>query len=273
MCVNINLILLFMYIKIGEKDIFYEFLNENQLKSENPVIIFLHEGLGCVEQWKEFPKFIEEKTNLPILLYDRYGHGKSSKLKEERDIYYLHNETHFLKKLIIELKINNKIILFGHSDGGTIALLYSAFYPENLLGIITEAHHVFVEKISQMGVRMAVEYYKKSDMHKRMAKYHGENTESMFFGWANTWLAKDADKYDIIDEIKNINVPILTFQGVDDQYGTFKQIEAVKKNCKNAKVQVEWLKECGHAPHKDQEEYVVEKTVEFIFSKILERKN
>ncbi|MBN2893454.1 MAG: alpha/beta hydrolase [Bacteroidales bacterium] len=253
-----------MNIEINNKNIFYEILNQKYFTRNKPIIVFLHEGLGCSEQWKEFPQIISDKLKLPALLYDRYGHGKSEKLREERDIFYLHNETHFLHTLLNNLKINNQLIIFGHSDGGTIALLYASFYPEKVMALITEAHHVFVEKVSQLGVKMAVEYYKNSDMHERMEKYHGENTESMFFAWANTWLAEGAEKYDILDEISKIDIPILTFQGENDQYGTYKQIQAVIDNCKNSKVEVHWLKECGHAPHKDQEDYVIEKIVNFV---------
>ncbi len=253
-----------MDINIDNINIFYKFCNESLIKSKDQILLFLHEGLGSVEQWKDFPDKISDILQIPALLYDRYGYGKSSELKEERDIWYLHKETYFLEKFIEKISVNKKLILVGHSDGGTIALLYASRNPQKVDALITLAHHVFVEQVSIKGVKDAVWAYKNTDLKERLEKYHQNKVDSMFYGWANVWCNDDVENYTIEEDIKKIRAPILSFQGENDQYGTFVQLKTIIDNCPNQKNEVHWLKECGHAPQKDQEDFVIEKIAEFV---------
>jgi len=250
-----------MTVNIDKKNIFYEFINTN-LINEKPLIVFLHEGLGCSEQWRGFPKFLCDTINFPGLVYDRYGYGKSSVLKEKRSMFYLHDEAHFLNILLKELKIETPVYLFGHSDGGTIALLHAANYPDNVKGVISEAHHVLIEEESIVGIKNAINAYEKGKLKPALEIFHGSKVDSMFYGWANTWVNTDTSKYFLYDELEKIVCPVLAIQGENDQYGTYKQIQAIVDYCSNN--EIFWLKNCGHVPHFEFKKKIVEKVAEFL---------
>ncbi|MBN2662412.1 MAG: alpha/beta hydrolase [Bacteroidales bacterium] len=250
-----------MIASIKQKKIYYNFFNENTT-SQKPIIVFLHEGLGCTEQWRGFPEYLCTKLNMPGLVYDRYGHGKSTELQEDRTINYLHEEAHFLNEFLQEIKIISPVILFGHSDGGTIALLHAAFYPQNVKKVITEAHHVLIEKESVEGVKLAKNAYENGRLKPALEIFHGSKTDSMFYGWANTWINADTSKYFLYDELKKIRCPVLAIQGENDQYGTYKQMQAIADYCTN--YELLWLKNCGHIPHADYKEEITQKTSDFL---------
>ncbi len=256
---------IFMKLKISNIEICYEVINQELLSESKPLLVFLHEGLGSIGQWHSFPRIIAEKSNLPALVYDRRGYGGSSELESsEPDIYYLHNEADFLHKILENLKVNNPIILFGHSDGATIALIYASLFNENVLGVVTEAPHIFIEEMSVVGIKKSIEYYENSDFKQRLQKYHSNDTDKMFYRWANTWISEEAAKYDFVEEIKRIESPVLVIQGKNDHYVSEKQAEMIKKYNTKSKIIIDLLEDCGHTPHKDQENITVEKTVEFL---------
>lgn len=134
-------------------DHYYCLLNEEMLLSSKPLLVFLHEGLGSIAQWKDFPKLLSEKVNCPALVYDRYGHGLSEELHEKRDINFMHQQAQiFLPGLLNELNLaHHRIILIGHSDGGSIAIIHAGSFPENIAGIVTIAAHIFLEDVSLQG--------------------------------------------------------------------------------------------------------------------------
>ena len=245
------------YLNIQDKVIYYEYINKSDLINNKPIIIFLHEGLGSIAQWKKFPKILCDTLKLPGFVYDRNGHGKSSFLKEKRNNLFLHSEANFLRHLINILEIKNDLILFGHSDGGTLAFIFANKYPELLKAIITEAHHVIVENITKKGINEAVKFYKSGILKSLLEKYHAGKTESMFYGWADTWLNMEIEKWSIIDLLKNISTPVLSIQGKNDNYGTEYQLDAVKNNCKG-KTEIHLLDDCGHIPHLHQKDRVIE---------------
>jgi pimeloyl-ACP methyl ester carboxylesterase len=156
------------FITANSREIYYEFHNL-QFRSQNkPILVFLHEGLGSCAQWKDFPKEISDKTELPMLIYDRYGYGKSEMLNELRDNDYMDIEGFdSLTDLLKNLNITEKVILVGHSDGGTIALLFASKYPEKVLGVITEADHIFCEEITYRGFRATLKQF-ESGVLKRV---------------------------------------------------------------------------------------------------------
>ncbi|MEA3497370.1 MAG: alpha/beta hydrolase [Bacteroidota bacterium] len=254
------------FIFINNNKINYHFINKDYISENSPILLFLHEGLGSIEQWNDFPALLSKQTKLPALLYDRYGHGKSEKLKEKRKVDYLHTEAfEYLPMLLKKLKINNKLILFGHSDGGSIALLFASKFKNKTAGIITEAAHVFVEEITLKGIEEAK---KKFEIIKLLIeKYHGQNTEPMFYNWADRWLSNDFRNWNIENDLKKITCPALAIQGKKDKYGTKKQVESIVNNInKNAKALL--IPNCGHNPHLEKQEYVLKKTLRFIEDKV-----
>ena len=241
----------------------YEFINKSYETKDKPFLVFLHEGLGSIKQWKKFPILLSNKLGYPALLYDRYGYGKSEPLKESRETNFMDDEA--LKALpeILEALNINKTILIGHSDGGTIALIYASVIKERVICVITEAAHVFVEKESIDGVRSAIRAYKKGILKRFLHSFHKNNTESMFYGWADIWLSMDFRDWNIKNILPGIVAPVLAIQGKNDEYGTINQVNLILKNVSGPAESL-LIENCGHIPHFQAEEKVLNKMTEFI---------
>lgn len=227
------------------------------------IIIFLHEGLGSITLWKDFPDQLCALTNRYGLVYDRSGYGLSSGDLTNRSKDYLHQAAEELENLIQTIVPSHyKIILYGHSDGGSIALIHAAKYPDRTLKVITEAAHVFVEDITIAGVKAARPLF---DLGKfeGLRKYHGDRYKEVFYAWNDIWLADAFRNWDITSLLPKINCPQLIIQGVDDQYGTLKQVEAIAELTTGQTIRFT-PDQCGHAPHKEQREKVLEKALDFI---------
>lgn len=253
------------YITIdSDVKIFYQILNESLIKTSSPLLVFLHEGLGSVAQWKDFPALLSEKTNLPALLFDREGYGKSSKLKKQNNWDYLNNQAEkALPEIFLQLGFEKKEkILIGHSDGGSIAIIHTGSFPENIIGVITEASHQFIEDISVKGIQDALTLYESGTLKDLLKRYHGENTDSMFYGWADTWLREGFQKWNIEKYLDNVNVPFLGIQGEDDQYGSYAQLASIKEHA--AKAEIFYVPQCGHTPHLQKKNEILERMDAFI---------
>jgi pimeloyl-ACP methyl ester carboxylesterase len=245
------------YIKTFDAKIYYEFLNKKLLSEEKPLLVFLHEGLGSIEQWRDFPALLCKKVNCPGFLYDREGYGKSEKLRDKRDSGYLEHEAKIvlpevLKKLSLQ---QTKKILIGHSDGASISLIYAGSFQENIIGVISEAAHLFIEDVSVEGIREAVVQFEKGKLKDLLKKYHREKTDNMFYGWAHTWLNPEFKKWNIEKYLPGISAPVLAIQGEDDQYGSFAQLKSIKKSTKNA--EIKFIPNCGHTPHLQMKEEII----------------
>ena len=229
-----------------------------------PTIVFLHEGLGSIAQWKHYPDTLARVAGCNALVYERWGHGGSDPLMGKRKLDFMEREAdHALPDLLASFSLD-KIILYGHSDGGSIALLFAARYPERTLGVVTEAAHVFVEEESISGVEAAVARFETSDMEKRLSLYHGDNTERMFRGWADIWLSAKFRDWSIPPEtLGKIEAPVLALQGADDEYGTPEQLSRIEAGLGD-KVRTLLIPDCAHVPHVQARETVMEAVLDFI---------
>ena len=231
-----------------------------------PTIVFLHEGLGSIAQWKHFPDTTARAAGCNALVYERWGHGGSDPLLGPRPADFMEREAVSVLPKILDSFGLEKVILFGHSDGGSIALLFAARYPERTLGVITEAAHVFVEEVSLAGVRTAVERFETSDMEKRLRLYHGDNTVGMFRGWADIWLSADFRAWSIPPEtLDTIQAPVLALQGADDEYGSAAQLRRIEAGV-GASAKTVLIPDCAHEPHVQAREAVMEEALAFIES-------
>jgi pimeloyl-ACP methyl ester carboxylesterase len=227
------------------------FYNWHEGDAERPCLIFLHEGLGSVGQWQDFPQRLCRRTGCPGLVYDRLGHGKSSSLINPRTLHYLHEYAlDELPKVIEALIPGRRFILVGHSDGGSISLIYGAARPPLLLGIITVAAHVFVEQVTVEGVEKAEKAWSQGKLKQRLSRYHGEKTERLFTAWSATWRSSWFASWNIEDLLPSIEVPLLVLQGRDDQYGTSSQVETIVSKSAGPATPL-LLEDSGHAPHLD----------------------
>lgn len=230
-----------------------------------PTLVFLHEGLGSIEMWHDFPKAILKKTGCDGLLYDRWGHGKSDPIDVQRTTRYVHDEALDSLPEVLKNSGVEDTILIGHSDGGSIALIFAAEHPESVRGLITEAAHVFVEEITLEGIKAALEVYRNTDLKEKLKRYHGDNTKSIFRAWHETWLQPEFKSWNIEDCLPKITCPVLVIQGEDDQYGTAAQVEAITKQITGQSKSL-LIPNCAHIPHKEATDRVVEEMTEFILN-------
>ena len=250
-----------MYVSCDTSQrIYYELIEGDWAR---PVLVFLHEGLGCRAMWKEFPQQLCERTDCPGLIYDRRGFGLSSSPDADRTIHYMHisalNELPFLCTSCIP---GRPFILIGHSDGGSIALIHGAERSPLLRGIITEAAHVFVEPESIEGIRRVDSAFRRGEM-RGLFRYHGEKTEKMFRAWAETWLSDWFQSWNIEYVLPSVHCPLLVIQGREDQYGTERQVQAILTKT-SGMAQAVLLDHCGHTPHLEKTETVLAAMSEFI---------
>lgn len=228
-----------------------------------PTIVFLHDSLGCIELWRDFPEKLSELIQCNILVYDRQGYGKSCPFScSKRDNDYLEKEGDILNNLLAYWKID-KAILFGHSDGGSIALITAAKYPEKIIGVITEGAHVVVEDITINGIEEAIKLYKTTDLKIKLERYHGNKTEEMFWAWASTWTTNEFRAWNIESFLSLVECDSLIIQGEDDEYGTLNQVEKIITQTKGASSKL-IIPKVRHTPHKEVPELILQKTSTFI---------
>ena len=223
----------------------------------NTTLVFLHEGLGCTALWRHFPARVAAVTGCRAFVYSRFGYGQSDPCSLPRPIRFMHDEgLRVLPKVLRAAGIDD-YILIGHSDGGSIALIHAGDLASNgLRGVITEAAHVFCENVSIQSIRQAKMTFLNGGLRKRLEKYHGANTDNAFWGWNDVWLHPDFVHWNIESYLPAIQVPLLAIQGEDDQYGTQAQIETIVRQV-GAETDTVILSDCGHSPHRDQEEAVL----------------
>lgn len=235
----------------------------SSISQERPTLVFLHDSLGCIQLWRDFPQKLALATQCNAFLYDRQGYGQSAPFDtEQRKATYLEEEAHILEDVLQKAGIQ-QAILFGHSDGGSIALVAAAEHPGRIKGIITEGAHVFVEEITLSGIKEAVEAYQSTPLPQKLAKYHGDKTEQVFHAWTDTWLAPEFRNWNIEKYLPRIQCPALIIQGDKDEYGTEAQVDSIVRQTKGEAEK--WIiPGIGHSPHKEAPKEVMQRSAEFI---------
>lgn len=242
-------------IRFDSTEINIQWINPGLLTGSKPVLVFLHEALGSIIQWKSFPAECCDSLNLPGIVIERSGHGQSSPLTAQRDIHYLHHYADETREVLREiLAPDQKLILVGHSDGGSIALILASRNLKNLQAVITMAAHTFVEDETLGGIHPAIEAFKAGKLNG-LCRIHGTKTEDLFYAWANTWLSPAFKNWDIRSEISSFTTPILAIQGKEDQYGTEEQVNSIVQGHSNRIGKM--IPSCGHHPHLEKKEAVI----------------
>ena len=227
-----------------------------------PPLVFLHEGLGSVSLWRDFPDRVARRLGGPAMVYSRFGYGKSAGLEGPRPPHFMHEEAlQVLPQLLDTLHIE-KPILIGHSDGASIALIHAAASGRRTTGVVLMAPHVMVETICVESIARVSETYEKSDLRTRLARHH-VRVDDAFRGWSRIWLDPRFRTWNLAKEVEALAVPALLIQGEDDEYGTVAQLDAIAEVAKGP-VQRLVLANCGHAPHRDQEAVVLDAIAEFV---------
>ena len=226
-----------------------------------PTVVFLHEGLGSIAMWKDFPDQLCTSHGLRGLVYSRYGYGRSTpKAPDERWTadFMRAQAREVLPELLRQLGVARPW-LFGHSDGASIALLHAAEF--DVSGIVVVAPHLFVEDISIASIEQARVAYETTDLRERLARYHAD-PDSAFRGWNDVWLDPAFRSWNIEAELAIITCPVLAVQGADDEYGTLAQIHAIQTRLPKTRLLV--IPKCGHSPHRDQPELLASQAGRFI---------
>jgi pimeloyl-ACP methyl ester carboxylesterase len=244
----------------------YQWLNPE--RADAPLAVFLHEGLGSIALWKDWPQTLCDRLGFRGLVYSRPGYGRST--PREHDVKwpvdFMHRQAHdvlpaFLDALDIDAAGRARMWLVGHSDGGSIALLYAAAFPKALRGVIVVAPHVIVEQKSVDAIADAKVAYEASDFREKLARYH-DDVDSAFYGWNDIWLDADFRRWDITGVLASIECPLLALQGYDDEYGTMAQIDLIQQYVDHA--QLTKLTDCGHSPHRQAGALLNDEIAEFI---------
>ena len=231
-----------------------------------PVIVFLHEGLGSISQWRDFPHKVVAATGCPALLYARYGYGQSDVLEGPRMTGFMHDEAlAALPQLLEALGVQNPILL-GHSDGASISLIHAGA-GNKVRGVIVEAPHVFVEEHGRHGIVAAKEAFETTDLPQKLGKHHRDPAK-MFYGWNDVWLSDAFRDWNIEASLPGIRCPVMAIQGEDDAYGTMAQLDAIARQVRGPCELVK-LPQCGHTPHKEQPEKTLAAVTRFIQTLLL----
>jgi pimeloyl-ACP methyl ester carboxylesterase len=246
------------YIADGKR---LESLRLAGLYPNRPTIVLLHEGLGSVSQWRDFPERIARETGCEVFVYSRYGHGQSDLLEESRDVSYMHHEAQVVLPELLRQASISRPILLGQSDGASIALLYAAKFGEDVAGLILEAPHVFVEDLTIDSIARAKVEYETTDLPRKLARHH-KDADRTFWGWNNIWLDPRFRSWNIESYLDSIRCPVLVIQGQDDEYGTVQQLEAIQTRIPSARIAL--LPQCKHAPHRDQPEATLQSIFTFV---------
>ncbi|CAG2130366.1 alpha/beta fold hydrolase [Cupriavidus plantarum] len=242
---------------------------EHAHRPDRPLVVFLHEGLGSVSMWRDYPRMLCEAGDLRGLVLSRYGYGRSTPRPhdEKWGADFMHRQAReALPALFDALEIgpgrrHGKPWLLGHSDGGSIALIHAASFPDAVAGLIVLAPHTVVEDISVRSIAETRRAYLETDLRTRLARYH-DDVDSAFWGWNDIWLDPAFRQWDLRPLLPAIACPVLAVQGEDDAYGTMAQIEGIHRYAPRASLLK--LARCGHSPHRDQPARLTEAAVDFI---------
>jgi pimeloyl-ACP methyl ester carboxylesterase len=224
-------------------------------------LVFLHEGLGSVAMWRDFPLKAAQATGCSAVVYSRYGYGQSDVLQGPHGVDYMHREAlDVLPELLAKLEVREPVLV-GHSDGGSIALIHAAAH-RGVAGVVAMAPHVFVEDLSVASIAEAKTAFETTDLPQKLGRYHADAGKT-FRGWNDIWLHPDFRAWNIEECLPKITCPVLAIQGFDDEYGTMAQLEAIARQA-GGPVEMLRLANCRHSPHRDQPAVVIEAMSRFV---------
>jgi len=224
-------------------------------------LVLLHDGLGSIAMWRDFPGLLAHATSCSIVAYSRHGYGRSDPLSRPRDVRYMHDEALTVLPALLDRLGVDRPILIGHSDGASIALIHAGANLRPVRGVVAMAAHVFVEDISIASIEAAKRAYETTDLRERLARYH-DDVESAFRGWNDIWLHPQFRAWNIESYLPSIACPVLLIQGNDDEYGTMEQVRRIAAAA--PEVDVVALQGCRHSPHRDQPQATLDAITRFV---------
>ena len=231
--------------------------------AQRPTLVFLHDSLGCITVWRDFPDRLSTALGCDALVYDRRGYGASSPFgPEPRRPGYLEDEADVLARVLEHTGVS-QAVLFGHSDGGSIALVAASRLPDRVQAVVTEGAHVFVEELTLAGIRDARETLRTTDLRERLRRHHGERTDAVTSAWIDVWLSPAFRDWNIERYLPAIRCPVLALQGADDEYGTPDQVRAIAQGV-SGPARAQLIEGVGHTPHRAAPDEVLRLTTAFL---------
>jgi len=248
-----------MFTEVGGQRIEYEQIDVGG--KSRPSLVLLHEGLGSIAMWRDFPGRLAHATGCDALVYSRQGYGNSDPVTASRDVGYMHDEAlRTLPALLDQLAITRPILV-GHSDGGSIALIHAGAGMRPVAAVVTLAAHVLVEDLSVASIAAAKVAYETTDLRAKLARYHSD-VDGAFWGWNRIWLDPEFRAWNIEAYLPRIACPVLAIQGEDDEYGTMEQMRRIGAKVRD--IELVALADCRHSPHRDQPEAVQDAITRFV---------
>jgi pimeloyl-ACP methyl ester carboxylesterase len=226
-----------------------------------PAIVMLHEGLGSVSLWRDVPLRLCERTRCTVVTYSRYGYGRSDVFREKREPDYMHHEGEVVLPALLRALEVERPILFGHSDGASIAMIFAGTHPDAVRALVLEAPHVFVEDLSVRSIAEAKTAYATTDLPAKLARHHAD-ADATFYGWNDIWLDPRFRAWNIEEYAARVRVPVLLIQGEADEYGTTAQLDAIAARIPGTETVM--VPGAGHSPHRDASELVIERIAAFV---------
>ncbi len=248
-------------IDIGAQRLEYRFTGPQPDKAST--LVLLHEGLGCVGLWGDFPDKLSAATGAGVFAYSRAGYGKSSPVLLPRPLSYMHDEARETLPRLLDAIGFQRGLLIGHSDGASIAAIYAGSHQDHRVGgLVLIAPHFFTEDSGIAAIVEAKKAYDTGDLRARLSRWHAD-VDNAFKGWNGAWLDPEFRKWDITEFLAFIRVPVLIVQGEDDQYGTVRQIEVAQEEC-YCPVEVTLLPGARHSPQREAPEATLKTISEFV---------
>jgi pimeloyl-ACP methyl ester carboxylesterase len=249
------------FLDIGGQRLEYRFAGPQPDKA--PSLVLLHEGLGCVGLWNDFPDRLADATGTGVFVYSRAGYGKSSPVGLPRPLSYMHDEARDTLPKLLDAIGFQRGLLIGHSDGASIAAIYAGSHQDHRVGgLVLIAPHFFTEDPGIASIVEARKAYETGDLRARLARWH-DDVDNAFKGWNGAWLDPQFRKWDITEFLAYIRVPVLIVQGEDDQYGTVKQTEVAQQEC-YCPVEVALLPGARHSPQREAPEPTLKAVADFV---------
>ncbi len=227
------------------------------------VIVLLHQGLGSVTQWRAFPESLAAATGAAVVGYDRWGHGGSDAMSVPRSPEFIENEARKALPDVLDALSIERPIVYGHSDGGSIALEFAASFPDRPLATISEAAHVFSEVNASSGFDEVVAAFETGDLRPRLERHHGENVDRMFWAWANVWRSPAMQSWRMTERLREIRCPLLVMQGTNDEHGSRAQVETIETGV-SGPVETWMAPGYAHSLHLEATEAVAERCAAFL---------
>ena len=251
------------FLQLGEQQLEYRMIGPRP--SSAPTIVMLHEGLGCVGLWGDFPDKLQQTTGCGVFVYSRAGYGQSSPVPLPRPLTYMHDAAREMLPRLLDKIGFQRGLLLGHSDGASIAAIYAGSHQDHRVGgLVLMAPHFFTEDVGIAAIAEAKKAYETTDLRAKLARWH-KDVDVAFKGWNDAWLDPQFRKWDITEQLAYIRVPMLVVQGEDDQYGTVKQIEVAEREC-YCPVEVALLSGAKHNPAREAPEATLKTVSDFVAS-------